>query len=328
MNDQVTSIRKISKRLLTLLTGPLAIALAANVATNNAIGQQSPLWLWSVTIMLLIICLLLYSVGYGNSFEEKLLHLARKLRTRRFRKPRLLILDGTIGRDQNETQPVPMQSNRSPYDWQTALNKPSYKIEVGPVKLIQRKFTPDVVINPFGELYPEADFVSHTTIKVIRDYVWNGGIFINVAGIPFWYRYDPRGGNHEAAGRVERLDDNNPIWKPLVRDLFPNLNPNGDYEEVECYQTSLEVDRFGDIVNSGNGTTIGKFRAYSIDSGQFITMLRDREQNQCIIGALPYGSGFFLLAGVQINNMENNSFEKVVATIHGWIKYEMQGQKP
>src|SRR5690606_23086965 len=46
-----------------------------------------------------------------------------------------------------------------------------------------------IVINPYGGSYPEEDFESFASLDSIFEYVKNGGIFINIADIPFYYAH-------------------------------------------------------------------------------------------------------------------------------------------
>jgi len=327
MITRVASIRQGARRWLNLVIAPLAISLAAIIVTNLATCQATPVWLWIATAVSIIIAILLYIAGYGHGFEAVLAKLARNVRARGFQRPHVLVLDGTLTGDERETPPVPLHSDRTPTDWRTALESVGWNVEMAPVQRITEDPAPDMVVNPFGEVYPEADFASNSTISEIRKYVWNGGVFVNVAGIPFWYRYSPTTGKRENAGRFERVDDDRLQWIPLFNDLFPNLTPTSDPQIVECMQTEEEITRFGNIANAGNSQTVGRFRAYPLNPPQLLTMLRDREQHHCIIGSFLSGQGCYLFAGVFIRQT-NTSFEKVVAAIKGWVSYEAQRRKP
>lgn len=46
-----------------------------------------------------------------------------------------------------------------------------------------------LVINPYGGSYPESNFHELESFNKILDYVKRGGIFVNVADIPFYYAY-------------------------------------------------------------------------------------------------------------------------------------------
>ncbi|MCK4733060.1 MAG: hypothetical protein KAT65_11450 [Methanophagales archaeon] len=49
-----------------------------------------------------------------------------------------------------------------------------------------------VVINPYGSVYPEIDMENQTIMRLILHYVRCGGMFVNVADIPFSFPYDSK----------------------------------------------------------------------------------------------------------------------------------------
>ena len=54
-----------------------------------------------------------------------------------------------------------------------------------------------IVINPFGEAYPELGNAEGTGFRTIMSYIQDGGIFVNSAGQPFVYSWDVNTGNHK-----------------------------------------------------------------------------------------------------------------------------------
>jgi hypothetical protein len=54
-----------------------------------------------------------------------------------------------------------------------------------------------VVINPFAEAYTELDNGEGVGFKTIASYIRDGGIFINLRGQPFTYRWDVHTGNSQ-----------------------------------------------------------------------------------------------------------------------------------
>ncbi len=323
----LSSLRARTARWLTLLIAPLAISLAAIILTNIAANQLVPVWLLTLTVAAAILALLLYSITYHQFLETLLSTLAGRLRAARFSRPRVLVLDGTIEASPQETPPVPIHSNRPPQDWQATLAKLQCRAFIGPASAINAQPPPEIVVNPFGEVYPEADFLTNSTVTQIRDYVWNGGVFVCVAGIPFWYRYNPSTRQRETAGRVEAVVNNTAQWKPLFQDLFPNLTPSSEPLEVQATQLQLDVDKFGNIASAGRSPAITTFRAYPIAPAQLLPMLRDPRNTLCILGAYTYGRGAFIFSGVSITDA-TPTFEKVVAAIRGWADYERRRRSP
>ena len=50
----------------------------------------------------------------------------------------------------------------------------------------------NVILNPYGSVYPEVNIKELTVWRSILHYVLNGGIVVNVADIPFYWAYDPK----------------------------------------------------------------------------------------------------------------------------------------
>jgi len=201
------------------------------------------------------------------------------------------------------------------------------RIEIEPISRVVGDDAPDIILNPFGEVYPEEDFVSSKTMNEIRQFVWNGGVYVNVAGIPFWCRYDPRSRKRETAGRVEGVFEGQAVWRSLFSDYFPNLTPQGEPEIVESFQTEEDKSRFGDISSAGSNNTVGRFRTYPLKPVQLLPMLRMLDGTQCLIGAHLYGKGAFILSGLFIEG-DNKSFDKVIAAVKGWALYESNKRSP
>jgi hypothetical protein len=327
MNTQVKQIRKTIGIWLTLFIAPMSISLVAIIITNLAIFQKTPTWLWIVTIFLCLLSIIMFLIGYKNRLENLLFLIEQKFRKKRYTNPNILILNGTINGERQEIPPNPVHTDKNPTDWKTSLEAYGWNVKIGPLSEISLNSTPDIVLNPFGEVYPEQDFISNKSINLIREYVWSGGVYVNVAGIPFWYRYNPYTKVRETSGRVEGLFEGKAIWKSTFFDLFPNLTPSSDSIELECFQNSEEINRFGDISNAGGKNGVGVFRAYPLNPAQMIPMLRDKDQKLCLIGCYLHGQGCYLFAGLSIFD-GNLSFEKVIGAIKGWARYESNNRKP
>jgi len=89
----------------------------------------------------------------------------------------------------------------SPDEWESkiasSVKKSRANLKVKPIKITQRRtrwFLDRyvIIVNPYGAVYPELDIKELTIWSRIRDYVFHGGMFVNVADIPFFYAYDPR----------------------------------------------------------------------------------------------------------------------------------------
>jgi hypothetical protein len=79
-------------------------------------------------------------------------------------------------------------------------------ITYGESNLFQASLTPisnlnsgifPIIINPFGEAYPELGNTEGVGFKTILSYIRDGGIFVNSGGQPFFYSWDVLTGNYK-----------------------------------------------------------------------------------------------------------------------------------
>lgn len=94
-------------------------------------------------------------------------------------------------------------SKMSPNEWLSRINDSLNKSQIkARVKLIRitkpwRIWFIDrylVIINPYGPRYPEIDIENLNVMKSILHFVHNGGVFVNVADIPFFFPFDIKRG--------------------------------------------------------------------------------------------------------------------------------------
>lgn len=78
---------------------------------------------------------------------------------------------------------------------EASLRQMSNKLEKSKVKFTtitkDKKFSKyPIIINPYGGVYPENNLSSLQSLNNIFFYVRRGGIYVNIADIPFYYAYD------------------------------------------------------------------------------------------------------------------------------------------
>lgn len=327
--------REIIKFIVTLFIAPLAITLIAEAILQRAKNEPIPFWQLTITIISILFFGILLIGGYTKFFDNIIIALANKSRSKKFRNPKILILDGRI-EDANEISPEPAITDYLPHDWKRALQEPPSLLDVivGPFDLINDSRTYQVVVNPFGEAYPEEDTYSYKSFEKICDYVFSGGIFVNVAGIPFWYCHDPRDpqyiGRRVTAGPIRKEftgEQTIVIQLPLFQSLFPQLRELSENLIVETSQSNDEQKLFGDLVNAGGDSRAKMFRAYRPGTSGAIPLLRSENPSRWLIVSLKYGDGYFILAGFDLRGDGHSSFAKVVTGIKSWINFEARGKK-
>lgn len=323
--SRANKIKKIVKTVLFLIVSPLFISVIANLLFSLASPYPTALWLWLMSLLIFLIWGFLLLVSFTKMIEGLLNLAAIKLRARRFVRPRILILNGNLD-CQKVMTPPPYFTDKNPEDWATELKKLRYtwKIELGCIEQIYSE-NPDIVINPFGEVYPEEDLSLHTTFTRIRDYVHAGGVYVNVAGYPFYYQYNDVNKKLTEAGRFEKEsqdpDDHTYIIKPLITDVL-GIEPKWDQEQKRTTkQDDSDRYRFGELAGAGGTPETTIFRFYPKLTPNMLPMLYSEDKENIIIGSVAYGLGHFIFAGLIIKD-NNTGFEKVIASIIGWAKFE------
>jgi hypothetical protein len=92
-------------------------------------------------------------------------------------------------------------SKMSPVEWQRTITEDAQqskiKVKVKRIRIKKScvRFFLDrynVILNPYGSAYPEVNIKGLPVLNTILDYVLFGGLFVNVADIPFYWAYEPQ----------------------------------------------------------------------------------------------------------------------------------------
>lgn len=313
---------------LLVLVSPLILGVLASLFVSWGTGASVPVWLWWVSAALGICWVLLYLASFKRVFRHPILWLAAWNRSMRFEHPRVLVLDGSLVPRQPGNVPL-YSTDKRPDDWRQSLSSrnPRWAVETGPVQSIETE-PYEIIVNPFGEAYPEEDLSLHSTLTRMADWVYNGGVYVNVAGYPFWWQHNPLTGVTTESGRWDLKVDPNTQQvsgqlKPLLSDTLLGISPDMSFLKsvVVGAQDDSDRRRFGEIAGAGGQTNVHVFRPYPWSTHLMIPMLRSDDRKVIIIGAVPYGDGFFLFAGLEIDQ-STPAFDKAVTAIEGWAKYE------
>ncbi len=322
--------RNLAERLLLLVLAPASVTLAIIILQSFETGKSAGSCIEYIFAVMILLAFLAYAVAYTSIFEEYLNTRHKKRRVRRFRKPCVLILDGRI-EDDSGSPPEPAFADRTPQQWVKSLRDkyPSWKVRSAPICHICESSNIDIVVNPFGEVYPEEEPGLYSTFSAVRRYVFSGGVWVNVAGFPFYYQHNPTTNTPHLAGRAGKAQEHKPglqtyEWVPLINDALPFIVPDMGPGESSCSvkQNPTEIEQFGDIAGKGVPYTANVFRAYPVNTRQMQPLLRSNDNKWIVIGSVKYGDGFFIFAGLDIRDSTGGGFEKVEAAIGGWAMYE------
>jgi hypothetical protein len=335
--EQPTKLNNVILRLrhwLLVLISPFIIGIITNLIIVWGTQQIIKKWLLWTSISLALCWVILYLAAFEKAFHRSLEWINSFIRSKRFDAPRILIMDGTLTQRQSANVPLYF-TDRRPDDWNRSLTKdnPRCNVDLGPInRLDDNRY--DIVLNPFGETFPEDDLTLHTTLGKITDWVFQGGVYVNVAGYPFFWQHNPITKVTTQSGRWQiDVNENSQLitanLKPILSDSLLGISPDMQLEPtiIDTKQEDQDRNRFGEIAGAGGSNEVKIFRPYPITSTQsMIPILRTIDNKYIVIGAVPYGAGFFIFCGVMIDK-DSKAFEKVLAAIKGWSQYEARSRK-
>jgi hypothetical protein len=147
-----------------------------------------------------------------------------------------------------------------------------------------------IIINPYGGAYPEHDLENFSEFKQILSYVDGGGIYVNIADIPFYFA---------RTKSQHRLLDTTPLATPFdpIRSFLQSLL--SIYLRVQIRGTDPpNPDRIFEL------------------GGNMMDLYGDDELVAKIGGSpfvvLPYGKGHFVFSTTQINKGDEKQLIKII----------------
>jgi len=270
--------------------------------------------------------------------------LVRRWRKDKFRSPKIGILNGYLSIDEAGTVPTRRFTDYEPRDWYEAISSlVETRAEWLSAEQISEKF--DVILNPFGETYPETNKPNLTTLRKIVEFVMEGGIFVNVAGLAFYYLWD--GAKEDVTGPLYETYQIIPKTGLLQRKVFPrttHLLDSSLYRHFGIRTTffgpaNLPVhpvpDRyFEGLADIGGSTVVNEFRsAYRSDRDKALLMPLLKAEHkiqdpwkreiafECYpLAAVRFGRGYLILSGMKLERERPEDFEKVVESIKCVVK--------
>ena len=265
-----------------------------------------------------------------------------------FKNPEIRILNGYVTSQLNEQRCARGYTQFTPEDWRAHFegrqDDRTYRAStIFADSIDQCRF--GVIINPFGEYYPEQNPLDLTTFESIKKFMSGGGIFVHAGGIPFYYSWDSKASRrHPTSKDVQFYSEvfqqpNPPQPTPSVprivatsRFMGPATNQGRTPSLVdtlarknfhlrtttstEPYTTTVsqtDIDRriIGNIATLGETNLIREFRAVTEESPRVIPFLRCRtnwsDQDVFPLCAIRYGRGFLVVAGMDFDINPQNT---------------------
>lgn len=198
-----------------------------------------------------------------------------------------------------------------------------------------------IVINPFGEIYPEINLKSKIAFNVIKNFIEEGGIYVNTAGFPFFYAWNVVEGKDYPLSEETIFMPNIEINKgvPIIKEMQTLLSFTGTLlfrefdampapnskERSSIFQTEEDIEKFGNLTEGI--TSIKEFRAMPKLTRNCVPIIRAKDEavgEVYPISALKKGDGYLLLAGMDTSqNREADLFAKALKSFCVWFAKQL-----
>ena len=198
-----------------------------------------------------------------------------------------------------------------------------------------------MIINPFGEAYPENDVELRPIFSKIKDYVWSGGVFVSAGGFAFFYAWNVRNGQtvpisesrtlipsaiavHQPTGQlvVQQYRSALEFTGTLLWKELGALTTGGESFNMQIRQNCSDRNKVGNLRVVGGSSIVQEFRGLRDETRNIVPLLRgDRPDfgNVYPIAAIKYGYGYFLICGM--NLVTNVEFEKSKVAADRFLKW-------
>jgi len=282
-------------------------------------------------------------------FESVFFWLIKWWRRTKFAFPiKIGVLNGYL--DENKTGKIPNQpyTQYSPQIWYDELSSvEGFDVDWAVATEISDKF--DIIVNPFGEIYPEIDKPNLTTLRQIRKFVKNGGVFVNVAGLAFYYVWDSQ--KDDLSGPLYETYQVTRLPGILLRVVLPKASHLRDcslykffgirttfFDPTVLSVTSIPDKYFEALANIGGLNDVKEFRSTYrsvtqestliplIKASHKITVIVEESKKKQIdfdcypISAVMCGKGYLLLNGMALETSRPEDFQKALESIKCVVK--------
>lgn len=268
-----------------------------------------------------------------------------EIRTRWRPKLRIGILNGFVtGSAETKCTKYPF-TNNDPDFWKNKVKKlnssSGNRFEIKEINASEINEDFAMVLNPFGEEYPEIDLKNKPIFHLIKNYIEDGGVLIHTGGFPFFYAWDVK------EGKEYPISEEKIIMPKTIRFeggtvsavqmqsylgftgtlLFKEFNaiPTPVSEPRKLFQGKDDIARFGDL--SSNVGRINEFRALPKTTKGCIPIVRAKDkisEEVYPICALKRGTGYLLLAGMNTEKeKEGDLFIKAIDGFCRWVDSQL-----
>jgi len=269
---------------------------------------------------------------------------------------RVAILDGYVEGRRYREQPCSTApyTNYSCNQWRQAfesilLPNGNQKYDISEIGAANINSRYPMIINPFGEAYPEKDVEKRPMFNRIKDYVWGGGIFVTAGGFAFFYAWDVTEGTETPISETRTLVPSSILWnrqtgQAIIQQMTSAIEFTGTllWKELgalttsdtqnqqgsflmQVSQTRSDQRKAGNLASIGGSSDVQEFRALRSETRNLIPLLRGTRSGfgeVYPIAAIKYGQGYFLTNGM--NLISTSEFEKSVFAADRFLNWTLR----
>jgi hypothetical protein len=244
--------------------------------------------------------------------------------------PKVGILNGYIMDASREHKCVLKATNVSGIIWESALKKELKGVRL---KRIKRLYVDKIdnsfalIVNPYGENYPESDTDLRTTFQRIRAYMSNGGIFFT-SGAPFWHHQNTA---TETNGHWSVVRTTNGFQNMTDGLCYRSLGisvtmPENEPLEVNVYQRSNDQEIVGDLLKGP--TRLSRWRAVLPQTPDCLPLIRENGEASNPLCLIQYDKGFLLHSGLWVADESSTEFQILIQALKELISRKFEQLKP
>jgi len=280
------------------------------------------------TILIALLISVFFLSWWSFSTDRTYRRFAESLVKSRFKSPKIGVLSpGEIS--DKEVKDLLRSTVYTPEMWFKYLRSNSFEVERISDLIMKDDFS--ILFNPFGELYLEEDTTNLKTFQKIKEYVKKGGVFVNTAGLAFYYMWNQKtkiegltgpmleaySGNAVTTTKGSNIYESSIALQPVVMPDGSSLIDTWLYKNFGVRTTlgderSLKaeaVNSFREIIEKN--LDVQEFRSAlrcEHPECQLVPIIRSEyvyqptgRKHECFpIAAVKYGLGYLILVGLRL----------------------------
>lgn len=239
--------------------------------------------------------------------------------------PKIGVLNGSIVSPLREHKCEKKWTNVTPSMWHLALKEKLNK-KIGLISASEINDSFSMIINPFGDNFPEQDTKLHKTFYSICEFVKNGGFYVATGGAFFSHQDTIHSFQHQwvftkTTNGIQSLKDSFLFLEFGVEttgDEFANGKPvSKEPAEIGVYQKSNDKNYTGEVILPQK---IKRFRAATAKTSDYIPFVREENDKSFPVIAVRYGKGYLIHAGIFLESETSEEFKLLISIITNLIE--------